>query len=259
MKILLAESKTMHTDQTVFPSSEVSKHTPRFEAEAASLMESISGLSAPELAKCIGISARYAATVAEYVYDFPDKERGLFTLDAYDGVVFRNVSLPTLSDEALQRAMERVGIVSSLYGLLRLDDIIKPYRFDYTTRLPGTDSRPLYAYWRPKLTVELIRELDRDPSPMVVNLLPADALKCFDKKLIKSHAPLLTIDFKQVTEGNTLKTPNAIRLKQLRGLLLRQILEQNVTTPEEMRTLASPDYFYAQDAPYPDILQFIAT
>ena len=257
MKIVVAESKSMGSGVETLPMREVREHRPAFAAEADMLMESIRNLTVAELSDCLGISARHAAKVSEYVYDFPMKQTGYQAVDAFSGVVFKAARLHLLPSEAYARALERVEIVSSLYGLLRLDDIIKPYRFDYTTRLPGTDFQPLYSYWRPKLTVALSRQMKEEEHPLIVNLLPGDALKCVDKKLLKSYCEFLTVDFKSLDPNGKLTTPRSTRLKELRGLFLRHILEQDIRTSEQLRQIATREFTYVDDAPYPGILRFL--
>jgi cytoplasmic iron level regulating protein YaaA (DUF328/UPF0246 family) len=52
-------------------------------------------------------------------------------------------------------------ILSGLYGLLKPLDLIQPYRLEMGTDLPVGEHKNLYAYWKPKLTAALNKELKK--------------------------------------------------------------------------------------------------
>lgn len=248
MICLIAESKTMRADLGKVAHGAVGHHMPVFETKAAEIMARMRDMPASAIAEAVRISPALAARSRSMIYDFPDKSSGLRAIEAFTGVVFKALDFTTLPTEAKEKAGSMVRIISSLYGWLRPDDIIKPYRLDFTSRVaPG--GGPLTAFWRNELTDRLLTELKESGSSVVIDLMPADAAKCFDWKRIASCADIYRIDFREITEGTSTRTPRSNRLKQLRGLLLREILTGRIDSPETLRNLSSDTFLPVGDAP----------
>jgi uncharacterized protein len=67
----------------------------------------------------------------------------------YTGVLYEALGLTTLDGRAHRRALARVAIVSSLYGLVRPGERIAPYRLAGGVTLPGLGG--VAAHWRAHL------------------------------------------------------------------------------------------------------------
>jgi uncharacterized protein len=74
----------------------------------------------------------------------------------YTGVLFEALGLTTLDASAHRRALSRVAIVSSLYGVVRPGERITPYRLAGGVTLPGLGG--VAAHWRSRLD-PVVREL----------------------------------------------------------------------------------------------------
>lgn len=241
MKILIAESKTMTGCSQTISAEDYALHSPAFGSKANDIMKSLEGMTAEQLAEKVKISLTMSRKLYDMIYDFPNKSRGSKAIDAFTGVVFRAFDYSSLDDQSKSQIQNRVRIISSLYGWLRPDDIIKAYRFDFTTPL-ALGNVTFASYWRESVTKCLIDELKADKCSNILNLLPTDAAKCIDWKLVKPYAKVWKADFREVTEGGTTKTPNAGKLKTLCGKLLRQIFVENISSPEVLMNLSGDDY-----------------
>lgn len=252
MIILIAESKSMREE----PESR-SPHAamPRFENEAEEIMEVLSTMDAAKMEAELHLGPKNAARLSREVYDFAHKPSGIPAIKAYTGVVYKALDYATLEPEARKRLRDNVFIVSTLYGLLRPDDIIKNYRLDFNMKV-APDGKSLSAFWKPKLTIALVKAMKERGEHEIFNLLPLDASKCFDWKLIKTFADVYIANFKEYTNGGELKTPRAERLKHLRGLLLREILSTGIISCPALREIDSTDFMYESDTPYPRHLLF---
>ena len=259
MVILIAESKTMLSAEKDFTTAEVSQGTPCFEDIASEIMESLRQLNTAELASQLKLSGTLAAKMQKMVYEFPYKSTGNKAIEAYTGVVFKALDYTTLPQEAKKLCDAQVRIVSSLYGWLHPQDIIKPYRMDFTTKLDEgpSEGKALNAFWKMHATKALVKMLNECGETEIINLLPTDAAKCFDWKLVKRFAKVWKVDFQEIREREIMKTPSAERLKMLRGSLLKQILEEGIRKASDLLHTASDKYVCEGTPVYPDHFRFL--
>lgn len=245
MLVLIAESKTMTACTQSVGRKEFEKHMPKFAGEADDIMNAVSEMSVDELAERVRISVPMARKLQQSAYDFPHKETGCRSIEAFTGVVFRAFDYKSLNEAERKRANGCIGIISSLYGWLRPGDVVKPYRLDFTTPLaPGGEK--FANYWRKGVTDEILRRLEESGEDNVLNLLPGDAAKCIDWKRIEGKATVWKAEFGEIQPGGGLRTPNSNRLKMLRGELLRQIVRENLTKPEDLMEISSDSYVAAE-------------
>ena len=258
MLILIAESKTMREDPQTAASlpQATPEQLPAGEAQARTIMENLSGLSLDNLAAATGLSTTLSRKLKQMIYDFPDKSSGIQAIKAYTGVVFKALDYSSLSPEARMVCDRDVRIVSSLYGLLRPQDFIKPYRLDFTSKAaPGEIA--LNSFWKKDLTIQIVRTLRAGGFSELLNLLPADAAKGIDWKAVKRFCKVRKVDFVEIVDGGRTKTPSANKLKTMRGELLRQILTEGISDFAALGAIKSDTYLCEGTPVYPDHFQFL--
>lgn len=242
MLILIAESKTMAPCNATVSPQTYSSHRPALEADADMIMESLRGVAANVLAEDVKLSMPMVNRLQQMVYEFPNKALGAKAIEAFTGVVFKAFDYPTLNSAEKDETEKRLRIISSLYGWLRPDDIVKPYRFDFTTPLaPG--GKRFAAYWKNQVTECLLKELSANGHKEILDLMPGDATKCINWKQVKPNAKVFKVDFKEILPEGAIRTPNAGRLKTLRGQLLRQIIKENITTCHRLMEVTGENYY----------------
>lgn len=252
---MIAESKTMRAEETPVSLSGYESHRPVGEAVADDVMARVARMTVAEIAGAVKVSGAMASRIARMAYEFPVKTLGLRAIEAFTGVVFREFDYASLSDEEKEYTHGHVRIISSLYGWLRPDDVIKPYRFDFTTRLaPG--HRPFYEFWRKDVTIQLVRNLQEAGECEILNLLPGDAAKCVDWKLVKRFAKVRKVDILELRGGDDLRTPNAGKLKALRGELLRAVITRGLKSVSELAALETANLVASDTPRYADRLEF---
>lgn len=255
--ILIAESKTMASAETEVSREEFAECRPLFDGIANAIMDSLRDRTPEQLAAEAGITLRLAASLRRMIYEFPNKTTGLRAIEAFTGVVFRQLGVAGY--DAGQRAFlqDNVRIVSSLYGWLRPDDIVKPYRFDFKSHVAPL-GETLMKYWKKDVTLALAQELRAKGDTVIIDLLPSDAAKCVDWKLIKRFTGVYKVDFKMYDGTDAMKTPNAGRLKELRGRLLDLIVRNGLSSPADIASLESSDFMPDPAGPrYPSYLSFV--
>lgn len=255
MLILIAEAKTMLSDEREITPKEFEVHAPSLGQRADEVMARLAEMSVGEIASLTGLGPSLAARLFKYAYNFPDKRLGYPVIEAFTGVVFKALDYTSLSAEAKERCDSDVRIISSLYGWLRPSDIIKPYRLDYTSRLPqGDDAVTVNQFWRKDVTIRLVKELKDSGHNEILNLLPGDAAKLVDWKLVKNFAKVWKADFTDVISK---ATPSASKLKDMRGRLLRQILEEGIPDAASLTRISSESFLCDGTPVYPDHLHFL--
>lgn len=259
MVILIAESKTMLTSENAVSKAVLEAATPCYENTAREIMEGLRQLSVGEISTQLKLSGSLAAKMQKMIYEFPIKSTGNRAMEAFTGVVFKALDFHSLPQEAKDRCGKRVRIISSLYGWLRPQDIVKPYRLDFTSKLEEgpTAGKALNNFWKTGVTKALVNMLKANNEREIINLLPADASKCVDWKLVKRFADVWKIDFQEMREGGATKTPSAERLKALRGSLLRQMLIEDIHNPSDLTHTYSDKYVCEGTPVYPDHLRFL--
>lgn len=278
MIVLIAESKTMTScDLPVRDNSRL----PEGENVAAEIMARVASMTVPQFAELARFSPTMAAKAITLAYEFPNKTIGQKAMEAFTGVVFKSLDYPSLPNEDRRYIDHHVRLLSSLYGYLKPTDIIKAYRLDYTTPLVP-EGKSLAQYWKKDATIALIRELKERPGESILNLLPGDAAKMIDWKLVKHFAPVWKVDFKELRDSSVLerlpaglledlqedsfnpgnispevfKTPNSTLLKELRGHLIREIALRNLNTPGELMTFRTDRLLPLGTPDYPDHIAF---
>lgn len=95
----------------------------------------------------LGVSANLMDEIARNL-----KLRSAPTLPArelYTGVLYDALDLASMDTATKRRANSRLAVISALYGVLRMNDRVAPYRLSMAVSLPGIG--PLASFWRPHL------------------------------------------------------------------------------------------------------------
>lgn len=255
MLILIAESKTMTSCDTLVSQESFYKHEPRFEKFADQIIGSLSDLVVNSLATRVGISIPLARKFRQMIYEFQDKGVGERAINAYTGVVFKSLDFMTLDRDAQEKCFRDVKIVSSLYGLLNADDYIKPYRTEFKSKI-SPEGNSLNIFYRPLNTGAICTFLKNNSITEVLNLLPGDAEKSIDCKAISEYAKVYKADFKQI-RGTEYRTPDAGKLKRLRGELLRTIMTEQFESVDQLRYIETTNIMAVPNVEKNDIITFI--
>lgn len=255
MIILIAESKTMLESGSIVSEEQFKSNTPAEILTASEIMRKVGDMTAQEISDTIKVSDKMAVRILKMAYDFPLHLSGLPAIEAFTGVVFKALGYSTLSPDAKRYVDENVRIISSLYGWLRPSDIIKPYRTEFSSPI-APEGKSLASFQRKSVTINLVNFLREKSISNILDLMPSDASKCIDKKLVKRFAKIWKIDFKEIMPGGAFRTPHAGKLKALRGQLLREIAIRNIHNPKDLLQLETSDMLPLGTPDYPDHIAF---
>ena len=232
------------------------RHTPAGEEIAEMIMQNLREATEEQICDMLSVSPRLARECRRMIHDFWDKLTGLSAMEAFTGVVFRQIHSSQWNQKEWKYAQRRVRIVSSLYGLLRPSDIIKPYRLDYSAYAAPGDV-PLREFWKKRCTIDLVNLIKSQGDGEVLDLLPAEAARCIDWKIVKRFAKVVKVRIMEPKDGGSFGTPAAGRLKELRGRLVEVVVERCVENAQALRSLDHPDFLYHDSRQSPGNITFV--
>jgi hypothetical protein len=227
LKILLNTTKTMDPGATA---AGVRPTRPRFSAEAAELNAALRALDQDDLARQMDLGQELAGRTRADIalWGEPDRPAGP-ALFAFTGLVFQHLDAATLRPEAITHAQAHLRILSGLYGLLRPRDRIEAYRLEMGCKVAPPGARNLVAYWRPRLTAALDRELANDE--VVLNLASQEYLRAVDVRALRGR--VITPVFKEPGRGGKLRVVT-VHAKQARGAMARRVCQQQLDDPAQL-------------------------
>lgn len=205
MKILFAPAKTFNLKLDEKPLNY------RFVKESNSLQEMLKSYKEEELIKHYSISDKLLSEVKNYIHGF-DKEQGFEAISMFKGEAYKALKVESLSNENRSFLQENVYIVDALYGLLKPNDVIRPYRLDFLFK--GFDLR---SFWKDKINQALLKE---------TNTVLSLASKEFSSLIDREHINLYEVTFYNLINGSY----KAVSMynKHHRGELLRFIIEHEI-------------------------------
>ena len=248
----------MASEQKSLDADFVSSRLPALENLADDIMSQMASLSVQEISTILGISNQLASKARLLAYNFPHKQTGLEALYAFIGEAYKGLDVKSMSDSAIKNACLNLRIFSSVYGILKPDDIIKPYRCEFNKPFLEGNKTPIQIL-KPKVTIDIVNQIKERKIKDVINLLPGDAEKMADWKIIRAFANVNKIVFQTIDSAGNLKTPIAKRLKELRGIMARTIFELGIESFEDLTKVESEHFAYYPEASKPLLPIFIAS
>lgn len=231
MLFLLSPAKSLDFDA---PADDVPHTQPLFVPQAAELIAILKEKSPQEIASLMRLSDALAGlNVARYQAWRPkfSAKNAKQAVLAFNGDVYDGLDAKTLSASELAWAQAHVCILSGLYGVLRPLDYLQPYRLEMGTALANARGKNLYEFWGTQIADYLNTRLQRDTTPVVINLASQEYFKAVDKKVLKARVvDCVFEDFK----GGKYKIIS-FYAKRARGLMARFAATHALSLPEQLK------------------------
>jgi uncharacterized protein len=160
---------------------------------------------------------------------------------AFRGDVYLGINADAMSGHDLRWTQNRLRILSGLYGVLRPLDLIKPYRLEMSTRFSNIKGKDLYAFWGSKITDALNAVLDKQSSPVLVNLASSEYFKAVRARQV--HGEVITPVFKD-WQGGQYKVLSFFA-KKARGMMVAYAIHNRIDKDvEQLKQFDSEGYRY---------------
>lgn len=218
---------------------------PFFTSESVWINEKLSKLKQQELESLMNISPAISAGVMRMIGNFgtaAGKTRPAAA--AYSGTVFKAIDFTVLGKVELRFAQSHLRILSGMYGLLKPFDGIEAYRLEMKTPLHIDSRQKLLSFWKDRLAFRLAEEeMLKDVNVPILNLASGEYMKAVDKAILPN--PVISISFKE-QNNNILKTIGMYS-KTARGQMVRMILQDKISEPEALKSMAVGEYRFSAD------------
>jgi len=253
MLFLLSPAKKLDYESTVRTTL---KSQPLFVSQAEELVSILKEYSQDDIAELMKLSDNLAELNTQRFQDWVPE----FNLDnarqaalAFDGDVYEGLDAPSLSDEQLEWAQKHLIILSGLYGALRPLDLMQPYRLEMGTRLQNPRGKNLYEFWGSQIAEYLNEQLAQDhDDQVVVNLASVEYFKSVDRKTLE--APVIECVFQDERKGKWRVI--SFYAKKARGLMMRYVIDNDITSVEGLKGFNGEGYQYDADASTDERLVF---
>ena len=174
---------------------------------------------------------------------------------AYNGQAYKHLKAHTLDDADLKFAQDHLWITCFLYGLLRPMDGVVPYRMEHCVHLPSAENIPVNRFWRDTLTDVLIDSVKADDG-ILLHLSTEEYEHLFDWKRVCQEVTVVHPLFYVRQKNGNLKM-QAVWAKSCRGAMLRYILTNRITSPNDLSGFSYEGFEYAPQLGEPTWPHFV--
>ena len=252
MKIILSPAKSLDFEN--IPETKVASQ-PIFLNESQLLINKLKKYSPKKIGDLMSISpklsdlnySRFQDWTLPFTNDNAKTAMYVFTGDAYRGMNPRE-----FSQEDVVNAQGYLRILSGLYGVLKPQDIIQPYRLEMGTKIDYTEKvTNLYKFWGDKVTDALNAEMENEE--VLINLASNEYFKVIDPK--KLNHKIVTCSFKDEKNGEYKII--SFFAKFARGLMTRFIIQNKITEVEHLKAFDLERYSYNEEMSTADNFVFV--
>ncbi|GLB50895.1 peroxide stress protein YaaA [Neptunitalea lumnitzerae] len=241
MKVVISPAKSLDYDSKL-PTEQYTQ--PCFLKEAERINKLLKKESPKKLSDLMSISDKLADLNWQRNQDFSipfNTDNARPAMYAFNGDVYTGLDAYTIPEAQIEKLQDTLRILSGLYGVLKPLDLIQPYRLEMGTKFPVGKSKDLYDFWKQKVTTKLNEELADDE--LFLNLASNEYFGAVDNKALK--VPVITPVFKD-WKNDKLKIIS-FYAKKARGSMVRYIIDNNVSTLEELKGFNYDGYAYSEE------------
>lgn len=221
MIITISPSKTYQLEQQ----APLQPLRPVFQGEAMRLHARICGWTKEEMQSRMKLSDPLADQVYKFYHEHGNGNSAT-AITYYTGLVYKQLALSLYSKDEWRYIQKHLRILSAMYGVLRPQDQVKPYRLDFHVKFPGENlyqswGEQLEAYWGAEVIVDL-------SSNEFGKMLPEERIR---------------IQFLQKNAKGEWKSQST-KTKMARGKMLDWIIRNKIKAPKEIQAFALDSYEY---------------
>ena len=148
MKIIISPAKKLDASVKV----QNSKMNTSFLGESTKLIQTLKEKSLSELKDLMGLSDNLAQLNWQRFQDWDISNSNTYiAIELFNGAVYEGINAKNFNKSDNDFAQNNLRILSGLYGILKPNDLILPYRLEMGTKLKTIKGNNLYRFWQDKL------------------------------------------------------------------------------------------------------------
>lgn len=236
MIALLSPAKNMQQGFPDWMGSQITQ--PQFMEQTNLLYQTLRALAPWELESWFRINPQLAMKAACNYQDFDSGAQGTPAIFAYSGLAYTNLHAQDFDLDEILFAQDHLRILSAFYGILRPCDGILPYRLEMACKLKF-EGKSLYQFWGDRLYKALFSL--EEP---VINLASKEYAKVITPYLHRGNK-WITCDFVTYRKGKY--TTLATEAKMARGQMVRYLIQNRLTQPEQLKKFDWNGYQFVPD------------
>lgn len=235
MKIIISPSKTQNKspDKSLYDQLVLDKKTDK-------LFTILRNMTRTNLGYALNIKGKLL-DLTYYEYQKSNNEKMVYrAIDLYEGVVFEQLGSYINLEKEYQN--KNLCILSAMYGVLKPESKVYPYRLDMNAKIPGVN---LYSYWESEID-DYFHDED-----FIINL----ASKEFSDMLKKQKVKIINIDFYE--EKNHKLKVVSYNAKKMRGKMLDFIIRNKISEIDSIKLFESEGYLFSTELSDEENIKFI--
>jgi uncharacterized protein len=249
MKLILSPSKTMEDNFRARTEKDTAILYPK---RTSLIMEQLKSLKAEDIGEIMKVNEKIAQLNAERFKTLNTiTTKGNNTFHIYKGEVYTGLNSKEFTVQDMEWAQDKCFILSALYGVLRPNDFVQPYRLEMGISKFKFSNQSLYDYWKNDLS-SYFQSLIHSTSPLI-NLASDEYFKVIKSAIDPNN--IISIEFRELRQGELkFVSTNA---KKARGLLANYIIKNRLTNPSQLKKFDVENYSYSKDLSSTNTMYFI--
>lgn len=219
---------------------------PEFQDDAIRLSKTMRNLTLADLRKLMDLSPELARLNRDRFKAFADAPEAELTrpaVHAFAGDTYIGLDAGSLDADEMTFAQDHLRILSGLYGVLRPQDAIQPYRLEMGSRLKTRRGKSLYDYWRDGPAKALRAQAEAVGSDTLLNCASQEYFGAVDLKALNLR--VVTPVFMEERDGKAKIV--SFFAKKARGSMARFVIQNRITDAEGAKDFDYGGYAFQPD------------
>lgn len=241
MLMLVSPAKTLDYETPV-PIEEFTQ--PEFLDQSQLLIDELKELTPKDVASLMKLSDKLAdLNVGRFQHwSLPfNAENARQAVYAFKGDVYTGLDAYSLKKSDMNFAQKHLRILSGLYGLLKPQDLIQPYRLEMGTKFHNQRGANLYEFWGDTITDKLNAE--SEAKDVIINLASNEYFKAVNKKAL--NGTVITPIFKDEKNGQFKII--SFYAKKARGLMAAYVIKNRIKKAEDIKAFDVDGYYFSAE------------
>lgn len=241
MLMILSPAKTI--DESI-KNIDIYNNKFTFQSETQELVDLLKEFTVYDLCRLMKISDKLGILNYDRYKNFYDINSKDYTaILAFKGEAYKGLNASDFSLEDFKYADKTLRILSGLYGSIRPLNKIKPYRLEMGTKLKNNYGKDLYEFWGEKITSSIIESIEESPGEnILLNLASKEYSSVLNMDKINKYHRVININFLDYKNGKYKMI--SMYAKRARGLMVRYIIQNKISTIEEIKKFGFEGYIY---------------